>query len=139
MAAAVASLKAVIMKRDPDQKEFQQVACTWVFMRANPMSQAAFEVLDTLAPVFEKDPKYVKVMERLIEPERAIQFRVAWMNDKHEECINRGIRIQYNCSRPIQEWPEVGTIFAVLHLNFFCFPLQVSPNSLPEHPQVSGL
>ena len=62
----------------------------------HPVLQAANEVLDTLEPVFERDPKYIKVMERLIEPERVIHFRVAWLNDKGEQNINRGYRIQYN-------------------------------------------
>ena len=60
--------------------------------------QAVREVLESLEPVLERHPEYVKagVIERLVEPERVIKFRVPWVNDKGEVVINRGFRIQFN-------------------------------------------
>jgi glutamate dehydrogenase (NADP+) len=60
--------------------------------------QAAEEVLDSIAPLIEKDPKYKaqKILERIVEPERTIMFKVPWMNDKGEFVINRGYRVQFN-------------------------------------------
>ena len=60
--------------------------------------QAAEEVLHSLEPLFEKYPKYKenKVLERLVEPERQIMFRVTWVDDKGEIQINKGYRIQFS-------------------------------------------
>ena len=60
--------------------------------------QAVEEVLNTLQPLMDKEPKYEnnKILERIVEPERIIQFRVEWIDDKGEIQVNRGYRIQYN-------------------------------------------
>lgn len=60
--------------------------------------QAATEVLATLKPAVDSNPVYAryKILERLVEPERVISFRVTWMDDNHEIQVNRGIRVQYN-------------------------------------------
>lgn len=60
--------------------------------------QAAEEVISTLKPVLDKNPKYrkSKVLERMLEPERMVSFRVTWMDDKGEIQINRGYRVQMN-------------------------------------------
>ncbi|WP_300732822.1 NADP-specific glutamate dehydrogenase [uncultured Desulfovibrio sp.] len=60
--------------------------------------QAVQEVLMTLQPALDKDPKYQKnkILERIVEPERAISFRVEWVDDKGEIQVNRGYRVQYN-------------------------------------------
>ena len=60
--------------------------------------QAVKEVLESLEPVIEKHPEYVKmgVLESLVEPERIIKFRVPWVDDKGEVHVNRGFRIQLN-------------------------------------------
>ena len=60
--------------------------------------QAVEEVLSTLDPVLKAEPKYEKncVLERLVEPERIIMFRVPWVDDKGGLQINRGYRVQYN-------------------------------------------
>ena len=60
--------------------------------------QAATEVLETIAPVLERHPEYEKaaLLERLIEPERQIIFRVPWVDDNGNVQVNRGFRIQYN-------------------------------------------
>ena len=60
--------------------------------------QAATEVLNSLAPVVDKDPKYRKhkILERIVEPERIISFRVTWQDDKGEIQVNNGWRVQFN-------------------------------------------
>ena len=60
--------------------------------------QAASEVLGTLEPVFEAHPEYIaaNIMGRMVEPERTIEFRVPWVDDKGKVQVNRGYRIQYN-------------------------------------------
>lgn len=72
-----------VCKRDPDQKEFQQ---------------AVFEVLQSFEPVAEQTPKLLEggLLERLVEPERLLQFRVAWVDDSGKTQVNRGFRVQYN-------------------------------------------
>ena len=62
--------------------------------------QAVTEVLGTLEPVFEKHPEYEKagLLERLVEPERVIMFRVPWVDDKGAVQVNRGMRVQFNSS-----------------------------------------
>jgi glutamate dehydrogenase (NADP+) len=71
----------IVKKRDPHQPEF---------------FQAVEEVVNSIKPVFDKKPAYLRVMERLVEPERVIQFRVPWLSDKGEIVVNRGFRVQYN-------------------------------------------
>lgn len=75
----LADLKA----KNPDQPEF---------------IQAATEVLDALAPVVNNDPKYQKtsLLERLVEPERQIMFRIPWVDDHGQVHVNRGYRVQFN-------------------------------------------
>jgi glutamate dehydrogenase (NADP+) len=60
--------------------------------------QAATEILNSLAPVMDKEPKYQKnaILERLTEPERVIGFRVPWVDDKGVIRINNGWRVQFN-------------------------------------------
>ena len=60
--------------------------------------QAVTEVLESLEPVIESDPKYEKngVIERIVEPERAILFRVSWVDDNGKVQVNRGYRVQFN-------------------------------------------
>ncbi len=60
--------------------------------------QTVEEVFTSLIPVLEKNPAYVdeKILERLVEPERQIMFRVPWIDDKGEIQINRGFRVQFN-------------------------------------------
>ncbi|MCF0111308.1 MAG: NADP-specific glutamate dehydrogenase [Erysipelotrichaceae bacterium] len=60
--------------------------------------QALQEVLVSTSVIFDQHPEYEKeaILERLIEPERVIQFRVPWMDDKGEYHVNRGFRVQYN-------------------------------------------
>ena len=60
--------------------------------------QAAKEVLTTIAPLADKDPKYERhnILERIIEPDRVIIFRVTWLDDQNHVRVNRGFRVQYN-------------------------------------------
>lgn len=60
--------------------------------------QAATEVLNSIKPVMDRHPEYEKagLLERIVEPERQIIFRVPWVNDKGEVCVNRAFRVQFN-------------------------------------------
>jgi glutamate dehydrogenase (NADP+) len=71
------------VKRSPDEKEFLQ---------------AVKEVLESLEPVVAKRPDLEKwaILERMVEPERFIQFRVSWMDDNGNVQVNRGYRVQFN-------------------------------------------
>jgi glutamate dehydrogenase (NADP+) len=73
----------LVKNKDPNEREFHQ---------------AVTEVMESIAPVMEQNPEYrsAKILERLVEPERIIMFRVPWMDDKGEVQINRGFRIEMN-------------------------------------------
>ncbi len=60
--------------------------------------QAVYEVLESLQPVVEADPRIEEngVIERMVEPERQIVFRVSWVDDKGQVQVNRGFRVQFN-------------------------------------------
>ena len=60
--------------------------------------QAVYEVLESLEPVIDKHPEYVKsgVLDMIVEPERIIKFRVPWVDDNGNVRVNRGFRIQFN-------------------------------------------
>lgn len=60
--------------------------------------QAATEVLNSLRPVIEANPRFEKeaLLERLVEPERVLTFRVPWVDDEGKVRVNRGFRVQYN-------------------------------------------
>lgn len=75
------SLFNSIKQRDPNQTEFHQ---------------ALEEVFHSLAPFLAKNPKYSQqgLLERIVEPERMIMFRVAWVDDKGQVQVNRGYRVQ---------------------------------------------
>ena len=62
--------------------------------------QAVEEVLETLGPALDKHPEYIeaKVVERLVEPERMIVFRVPWLDDAGNVQVNRGFRVEFNSS-----------------------------------------
>jgi glutamate dehydrogenase (NADP+) len=72
-----------VKRRDPDQPEFHQ---------------AVWEVLESLAPVLELHTEYRehRVLERLVEPERMITFRVPWTDDQGRVQVNRGMRVEFN-------------------------------------------
>ncbi len=64
----------------------------------NEFLQAVKEVLESLEPVIEANPNYEKygILERMVEPERLISFRVSWVDDKGAVQVNRGYRVQFN-------------------------------------------
>lgn len=72
-----------LINKDPAETEFHQ---------------AVSEVLESIEPVMERNPHYrdAKILERLVEPERVIIFRVPWIDDQGEIQVNRGFRIQMN-------------------------------------------
>ncbi|MCI9625292.1 MAG: NADP-specific glutamate dehydrogenase [Clostridia bacterium] len=79
----LAELMDKVVKRNPGEPEFHQ---------------AVQEVLESLEPVVEKYPEYLTsgVMDRLVEPERILKFRVPWVDDNGKVQVNRGFRIQFN-------------------------------------------
>lgn len=60
--------------------------------------QAVYEVLETIRPAIEQNPAYEKanIVERIVEPERFVQFRVTWVDDNGNPQVNRGFRVQFN-------------------------------------------
>ena len=60
--------------------------------------QAATEILESLSPVFDKHPEYERagLLDRFVEPERVIMFRVPWVDDQGRTQVNRGYRVQFN-------------------------------------------
>lgn len=72
-----------VVKRNPGEVEFHQ---------------AVMEVLESLEPVAEKYPEFVKagIFDRIVEPERQIMFRVPWVDDAGKVQVNRGFRVQFN-------------------------------------------
>ncbi|MFI0823714.1 NADP-specific glutamate dehydrogenase [Streptomyces roseolus] len=81
--SALDALRAEIEHRNPAQPEFHQ---------------AVHEVLDSLAPVLAARPEYAEpgLLERLVEPERQILFRVPWQDDRGRVRVNRGFRVEFN-------------------------------------------
>ena len=60
--------------------------------------QAVYEVLLTIAPLAQRHPEYadLAIIDRIVEPERQLQFRVPWADDKGNIHVNRGFRVEYN-------------------------------------------
>ena len=60
--------------------------------------QAVNEVLETIEPVIGKDSRYEElgILERLVEPERVITFRIPWVDDNNKVHVNRGYRVEFN-------------------------------------------
>ena len=82
-AAIVEAVLKTVHERDPDQPEFHQ---------------AVKEVLESLVPVIEQNPEFADhgLLERLVEPERVVSFRVPWTDDNGDVHVNRGYRVQFN-------------------------------------------
>ena len=81
MSKKIEEFMAKVVEKNPGEKEFHQ---------------AVQEVVESLTTYIEKNPKYedAKMLERMVEPERVIMFRVPWLNDKGEVQVNRGYRIE---------------------------------------------
>ena len=115
----------LVKKRDPDQIEFQNTVK---------------EVLTTIVPVLESNPKYkeVKLLERMVEPERVVTFRVPWQDDKGEVQINRGYRVQMNSAiGPYKGGLRFHPSVNLSILKFLAFE-QVFKNSLTSLPIGGG-
>ncbi|BAT98445.1 hypothetical protein VIGAN_09210100 [Vigna angularis var. angularis] len=83
MSKTAGSILEATLKRDPHEVEF---------------IQAVQEAVQALERVIAKNCRYVNIMERLLEPERVIVFRVSWVDDRGVTHVNRGFRVQYNQS-----------------------------------------
>jgi glutamate dehydrogenase (NADP+) len=109
--------------RDPHQRVFLQ---------------AFQEVLHCLKPVFERDPKYLAVMETIVEPERVISFRVPWIDDKGIQRVNRGFRVQYSSALgPYKGGLRLHPTVTLDVIKFLGFE-QIFKNSLTGLPMGGG-
>src|SRR5438045_611441 len=81
--ALIQEVLEIVRKRNPNEPEFLQ---------------AVTEVLESIRPVIDRSKKLrdARILERLVEPERMIQFRVPWIDDKGQIQVNRGFRVQMN-------------------------------------------
>jgi len=102
--------------------------------------QAAREVLETLGPVVERHKKYKdhRILERVVEPERQIMFRVAWTDDKGRVQVNRGFRVQFNSAiGPYKGGIRFHPSVNIGILKFLGFE-QIFKNSLTTLPMGGG-
>ncbi|MHC4337628.1 MAG: NADP-specific glutamate dehydrogenase, partial [Planctomycetota bacterium] len=114
-----------VQKRNPGEPEFLQ---------------AVKEVLDSLGPVLEKHPEYVeaRVVDRIVEPERQIMFRVPWQDDKGNIHVNRGFRFEFNSALgPYKGGLRFHPTANASILKFLGFE-QVFKNSLTTLPMGGG-
>src|SRR5512134_93119 len=83
MSTFVKDFMAEVIAKNPEQKEFHQ---------------AVEEVAESLVPCLERHPEFrkAKVLERIVEPERVVLFRVPWEDDRGEVHVNRGMRVEFN-------------------------------------------
>ncbi|CAL9173240.1 unnamed protein product [Musa hybrid cultivar] len=81
MSKSASSVLESVLRRDPHEVEF---------------IQSVQEVVHSLEPVLVKNSQYVHILERLLEPERALIFRVPWVDDRGETHVNRGFRVQFS-------------------------------------------
>jgi glutamate dehydrogenase (NADP+) len=121
----IQSVYGEVLKRNPGEVEFHQ---------------AVKEVLDSLEPVLGKHPEYVdmKILDRIVEPERQIMFRVPWQDDKGNVRVNRGFRFEFNSALGpykggLRFHPSVNASI----LKFLGFE-QVFKNSLTTLPMGGG-
>jgi glutamate dehydrogenase (NADP+) len=120
-----AALMADVKAKNPSEPEFHQ---------------AVQEVVDSLSIVLDRHPEYrhAKVLERIIEPERVIMFRVPWMDDHGNIQVNRGFRIQMNSAiGPYKGGLRFHPSVTLGILKFLAFE-QVLKNSLTTLPMGGG-
>ncbi|HZJ93792.1 MAG TPA: NADP-specific glutamate dehydrogenase [Thiopseudomonas sp.] len=125
MSQTLDAFLAHIKQRDPDQPEFHQ---------------AVEEVLRTLWPFLEENPRYMQagIIERMVEPERVILFRVPWVDDAGKVHVNRGYRIQMNSAiGPYKGGLRFHPSVNLGVLKFLAFE-QVFKNSLTSLPLGGG-
>jgi glutamate dehydrogenase (NADP+) len=121
----VSSLMAEVKAKNPNEPEFHQ---------------AVQEVLESLTLVMERYPEYrfAKILERIVEPERVIMFRVPWMDDQGAIHINRGFRIEMNSAiGPYKGGLRFHPSVNLGILKFLAFE-QVFKNSLTTLPMGGG-
>jgi glutamate dehydrogenase/leucine dehydrogenase len=114
-----------VIKKNPGEAEFHQ---------------AVREVAESLMPFLEENPKYqeAKILERIVEPERVIMFRIPWMDDKGEIQINRGYRIEMNSAiGPYKGGLRFHPTVNLGILKFLAFE-QVFKNALTTLPMGGG-
>jgi glutamate dehydrogenase (NADP+) len=115
----------MVVKKNPAEPEFHQ---------------AVKEVLETLEPVLERHPEYEenRILERLVEPERVLIFRVPWTDDKGRIQVNRGMRIEFNSAiGPYKGGLRFHPTVYLGILKFLGFE-QVFKNSLTTLPMGGG-
>ncbi len=125
MSKKIEEFMAKVIEKNPGEAEFHQ---------------AVREVVESLTPFIEKNPKYeeAKVLERMVEPERVIIFRVPWLDDKGEIRINRGFRIEMNSAiGPYKGGLRFHPSVNLGILKFLAFE-QVFKNSLTTLPMGGG-
>jgi len=125
MSEYVQKLMAQVKAKNPSEPEFHQ---------------AVQEVAESLDTVLQKHPEYraAKILERIVEPERVVMFRVPWMDDQGEVQINRGFRIQMNSAiGPYKGGLRFHPSVNVGILKFLAFE-QVFKNSLTSLPLGGG-
>jgi glutamate dehydrogenase (NADP+) len=121
----VSEIMGIVKARDPNQPEFHQ---------------AVQEVVESLAVVIEKCPQYrkAKIVERIIEPERVMMFRVPWMDDRGNVQVNRGFRIEMNSAiGPYKGGLRFHPTVNLGILKFLAFE-QVFKNALTTLPMGGG-
>ncbi|MDP7572567.1 MAG: Glu/Leu/Phe/Val dehydrogenase dimerization domain-containing protein, partial [Myxococcota bacterium] len=121
----VTRLMANVKAKNPAEPEFHQ---------------AVQEVAESLEPVFERHPEYrsAKLLERMVEPERVILFRVPWMDERGEIHVNRGFRIEMNSAiGPYKGGLRFHPSVNLSILKFLAFE-QVFKNSLTTLPMGGG-
>lgn len=114
-----------VKKKNPGETEFHQ---------------AVEEVVETLIPFIKENPKYEKhkILERMVEPERVIMFRVPWVDDKGDIQVNRGFRIEMNSAiGPYKGGLRFHPSVNLSILKFLAFE-QVFKNSLTTLPLGGG-
>ena len=122
---SIESFMQQVIARNPGEKEFHQ---------------AVHEVVTSLMPFIEANPKYkdAKVLERIAEPERVIMFRVPWVDDRGEVQVNRGFRIEMNSAiGPYKGGLRFHPSVNLGVLKFLAFE-QVFKNSLTTLPMGGG-
>ncbi len=125
MSQNVAAFMEKVIAKNPGEKEFHQ---------------AVEEVAQSLMPFIEKNPKYqkAKILERIVEPERVLMFRVPWVDDKGEIQVNRGFRIEMNSAiGPYKGGLRFHPSVYLGILKFLAFE-QVLKNSLTTLPMGGG-
>jgi len=125
MSSYVNDLMALVKAKNPAEPEFHQ---------------AVHEVAESLAAVLDKHPEYrkAKILERIIEPERLVMFRVPWMDDQGDVQVNRGFRIEMNSAiGPYKGGLRFHPSVNLGILKFLAFE-QVFKNSLTTLPMGGG-